>query len=107
MIKECFIFSYYSKDEAVETDGELQSFANELSIDGKVKPDGGKGKVVSLINLTNELFLVKNVVNINLTEAHYNFLAYFGGKHVNTPSFNLNRNFKLLNEKHVFNAVTL
>ena len=29
----------------LKNDKELQSWANELSIDGKIQPDGGKGKV--------------------------------------------------------------
>ncbi|XP_002167264.2 polyunsaturated fatty acid 5-lipoxygenase isoform X1 [Hydra vulgaris] len=40
-----FIDLYYDNDAQVQSDAELQSYANELSITGKLKPDGGKGKV--------------------------------------------------------------
>ena len=40
-----FSLSYYSSDEDVKNDDQLQSFANEISADGTVAPDGGKGKV--------------------------------------------------------------
>ena len=43
------IESIYSKRRSgkkrIQNDAELQSWANELSIDGKISPDGGKGKV--------------------------------------------------------------
>ena len=36
---------YGSTSYQVRADKELQSWVNELSIDGKIQPDGGKGKV--------------------------------------------------------------
>ena len=39
------ISSYYKSDQDVQDDYQLQSFANEISMNGTVKPDGGKEKV--------------------------------------------------------------
>eukprot|EP00111_Clytia_hemisphaerica_P024561 TCONS_00072416-protein len=38
---------YGSNSHRVRADKELQSWVNELSIDGKIQPDGGKGKVIA------------------------------------------------------------
>ena len=39
------VFRFYTTNKRVLHDKELQSFANEVSIDGKVPPFGGRGKV--------------------------------------------------------------
>ena len=41
--------SYYKRDQDVQNDYQLQSFANEVSNNGTVKPDGGKGKVIFFV----------------------------------------------------------
>ena len=43
--------SYYESDFDVQDDYQLQSFANEVSNNGTVEPDGGKGKVKHLLFL--------------------------------------------------------
>ena len=40
----CSIYTGRNRN-TLENDVELQAWANELSIDGKIQPDGGKGKV--------------------------------------------------------------
>ncbi|XP_047133050.1 polyunsaturated fatty acid 5-lipoxygenase [Hydra vulgaris] len=63
---------YYKHNDDVIYDEELQNFANELSIEGKVKPDGGIGKVKGFpsffknkVELTNFLhqFLWFNILH--------------------------------------------
>ena len=40
----CSIYTGRNRN-TLENDVELQAWTNELSIDGKIQPDGGKGKV--------------------------------------------------------------
>ena len=42
-------WSYYKSNHDVQNDPELQAFANEVSAEGKLPPDGGDGKVWTLI----------------------------------------------------------
>ncbi|XP_047133086.1 polyunsaturated fatty acid 5-lipoxygenase isoform X1 [Hydra vulgaris] len=70
---------YYKDNKDVINDVELQSFANELSIDGTVKPDGGKGKVkrfpssfnkkIELVNFLHQ-FLWFNILHSVSNYAH-------------------------------------
>ncbi|XP_065062264.1 polyunsaturated fatty acid 5-lipoxygenase-like isoform X1 [Rhopilema esculentum] len=72
-----FVDIYYGADEDVQQDSELQSFINELSINGRRPPNNGTGRVKGLpSHFTTKFQVAKFLSEVLWIQVHHALMTY-------------------------------